>query len=121
MTTQEVANRYYELIKKEEREQIQNELYSENIVCQEPEHTAEMGMQVITKGLVAVKAKGKARSEMIEQVHSSFCTEPVVGGKYFSVAMGRDLTFKGKPRRQLSEIAVFQVENGKIITEQFFY
>jgi hypothetical protein len=37
------------------------------------------------------------------------------------VALGRDITFKGKPRMKLEEIAVFQVKERKIVSEQFFY
>ena len=80
-----------------------------------------MGVPTITKGLDAVLKKATARMEMIEEVHSGFCSEPVVGGNFFSVAMGRDITFKGKPRMSLHEIGVFEVKDGKIILEQFFY
>jgi len=57
MTTQDVAQRYYELAKQNERTKIQDELYGEHVVSQEPEHAVAMGMQTITKGLEAVKAK----------------------------------------------------------------
>jgi hypothetical protein len=121
MNTTEVANRYYELVKQNKQEQIINELYSQDIVNREPEHVIAMGFPIITKGLDAVKAKSKARKEMIEQVHSGYCSEPVVGGSFFSVALMRDITLKGKPRMNLEEIAVFGVKEGKIISEQFFY
>lgn len=121
MTTQEVANRYYELMQQNKREQIINEFYSQDIICREPEHAIAMGVPTVTTGLDAVKAKGKARMEMIETVHSDYCSEPVVGGNFFSVAFGRDITLKGKPRMKLEEIAVFGVKEGKIISEQFFY
>ncbi len=121
MTTQEVANRYYELIKQNKRAEIQEELYGKDIVNREPEHAASMGIPIVTIGLDAVKAKGKARMEMIEAVHSDYCSEPVVGGNFFSVAFGRDITLKGKPRMKLEEIAVFGVKDGKIVSEQFFY
>ena len=121
MTTQEVANRYYELIKQNKRAEIQEELYGKDIVNREPEHAAAMGIPIVTMGLDAVKAKGKARMEMIETVHSDYCSEPVVGGNFFSLAFGRDITLKGKPRIKLEEIAVFGVKDGKIVSEQFFY
>jgi len=121
MTTQQVANRYYELIKQNKRAEIQEELYSKDIVNREPEHAVAMGIPTVTIGLDAVKAKGKARMEMIETVHSDYCSEPVVGGNFFSVTFGRDMTLKGKPRMKLEEIAVFGVKDGKIISEQFFY
>ena len=116
-----MASRYCELMQQNKREQVINELYSQDIVNREPEHAIAMGIPTITIGLDAVKAKSKARAEMIEQVHSDYCSGPVVGGKLFSVALGRDLTIKGKPRMSIEEIAVFEVKEGKIISEQFFY
>lgn len=121
MTTQEVANQYYELVNQNKQEQIINEFYSQNIVNREPEHIAVMGFPVITKGLDAVKAKSRARKEMIEQIHSGYCSEPVVCGNFFSVVLRRELTMKGKPRMSLEEIAVFEVKEGRIVSEQFFY
>ena len=58
---------------------------------------------------------------MFEQIHGQECSEPVIGGKFFSVSMMRDVTFKGKPHVKLEEIAVFEVQDGKIVTEQYFY
>ena len=121
MTTQEVANRYLELEKQGNWTQIQDELYSPDIVCIEPDHAAAMGMPKTTKGIEAVKAKGVAFNEMIEEMHSGYCSEPVVGGNYFSVAMGMDVTMKGGQRMKMDEIAVFQVKDGKIISEEFFF
>ena len=121
MTTQEVANRYCKLMQQKKHSQIIEELYSTDVVNKEPEHAIAMGVPTITKGLDAVLKKAKAHMEMINQVHSEYCSEPVVGGDFFSVAMGRDISFKGKPRMSLHEIGVFEVKDGKIILEQFFY
>ena len=57
MATQDVANRYMELEKAGNWMAIQDELYSQEVVCIEPEHAAAMGMPTVTKGLDAVKAK----------------------------------------------------------------
>jgi hypothetical protein len=121
MTTLQVASRYYELAKENKWSDIVDELYSQDIVNREPAHAAAMGIPTLTTGLDAVKAKSKARREMIETLHSQYCSAPAVGGTFFSVSMGRDITFKGRPRMNLEEIAVFEVKNGKIISEQFFY
>lgn len=121
MTTKEIAKRYYELMQQNKRNQIVDELYSQDIICKEPEWTIAMGVQTITKGLDAVLAKAKARMEMIEKVHSDSCSEPVVADKFFSVVLGRDLTLKGKPRMSINEIGVFEVKDGKIVLEHFFY
>ena len=121
MTTQEVANRYYELACQSKWVEILDELHDNSVICQEPEHVASRGVQVLTKGREAVKAKGAANREMIETIHSQYCSEPTVAGNFFSVVLKRDITFKGRPRMTLEEICVFQVTDGKIVSEQFFY
>jgi hypothetical protein len=35
--------------------------------------------------------------------------------------MGMDCTMKGMGRQKLEEIAVYEVKDGKIVKEQFFY
>jgi hypothetical protein len=35
--------------------------------------------------------------------------------------MGMDETFKGMGRNKMDEIAVYEVRDGKIVKEQFFY
>jgi limonene-1,2-epoxide hydrolase len=121
MTTQELANHYYQLFTQRKVQEIYEQLYSADIICTEPEHAQAMGVPTVTKGIAAVLAKSKERMEMIAEVHSFFNTEPIVGGDYFSLAMGRDLTFKNGQRVQIAEIAVFGVKDGKIVTETFFY
>lgn len=121
MTTQELATTYYQLFKNRQVPEIYENFYSDDIICTEPEHAQAMGVPTVTKGITAVLAKSKARQELIAEVHSFFCSEPVVGGDYFSLAMGRDLSFKNGQRMQIAEIAVFGVKEGKIISETFFY
>ena len=121
MTTQQVASRYYELAKQQKWTEIQDELYGHDVVNKEPEHAAAFGVPTLTAGLDAVKAKGEARRKLIEAIHGQECSMPVVGGKFFSVSMSRDVTFIGRPRVNLEEIGVFEVRDGKIVLEQFFY
>lgn len=121
MTTQEAANKYYGLAKQNKWTEILDELCGQHLVNKEPEHVIARGIQPITKGLEGVKAKGKANREMIEEIHSQHCSVPLVAGNFFSVVLSRDITFKGKPRMHLEEIAVFELKEGKIISEQFFY
>jgi ketosteroid isomerase-like protein len=121
MTTQDVANRYMELEKQGKWVEIQDELYGADIVCIEPEHAASIGMQTVSKGIDAIKAKAKAWNDSIEEMHGGYCSDPVVGGNFFSVAMGIDCTMKGTGRMKMDEIAVFEVRDGKIVKEQFFF
>jgi len=121
MTTQEVALRYYELACQNKWAEIQETLHDEDIIQKEPEQGAPAGIPLTTKGKAAVKAKSEAHRAMIETIHDRQTTEPVVAGNFFTLALRRDVTYKGKPRVQSEELAVMEVRNGKIVTEQFFY
>lgn len=121
MSPRQVADRYFELAQQSKRLEIVEELYSNDVINREPEHAIAMGIPTMTKGLDAVKAKTEARNEMIETVHAESCSTPVVGGRFFSVALGRDVTLKGRSRMSLQEIAVYEVRDGKIVSEQYFY
>lgn len=121
MTTQEIAGRYHELANQRKFIEIQDSYYSSEVVCQESERAASMGVPIVTNGLEAVRAKGVARRATIETVHSYTCSEPIVAGEFFSVVLKQEVTFKGKPRVALEEIGVFHVKDGKVVKEQFFY
>jgi hypothetical protein len=121
MTTQEIASRYQQLMTERKFLEVQDNFYAPDVVCQEMEKATAMGLPVITQGLEAVKAKGIARRATIETIHSYYCSEPLVAGDFFSVLLRQDLTFKGRPRMTVEEIGIFQVKDGKIAKEQFFY
>jgi hypothetical protein len=121
MTTQEAANRYYELAKQNKWAEILDELCAEDLVNKEPDHVITRGIQPTTNGLHNVKLKGIVNRERIEEIHSQQCSLPLVAGNFFSVALSRDITFKGMPRKNLEEIALFELKDGKIISERFFY
>jgi hypothetical protein len=118
MTTQEIANRFNELAQSNQWDKIQDELFAENAVSIEPADSP--GMKSV-EGLAAIREKGKQFGEMVEEMHGGYTTAPVVGGRFFSVGMGMDCTMKGMGRQKLEEIAVYEVKDGKIVKEQFFY
>jgi len=118
MTTAEVAAKFNALAKEGKWEQIQDELFAENAVSIEP--PTSPGLKSV-EGLPAIKEKGKNFNEMVEQVHGGYSTDPVVAGNHFSVGMGMDVTMKGPGRVKMDEIALYEVKDGKIVKEQFFY
>lgn len=118
MTTQEVANRFNQLAQTGQWQQIQDELFANDAESIEPENSP--GMKSV-KGIEAIREKGKQFSQMVEEVHGGYSGEPQVAGKYFAVASGMDVTMKGQPRMKMDEIAVYEVKDGKIVKEQFFY
>ncbi len=72
-------------------------------------------------GLPAILEKERAFQANIIDVHGTTISEPVVAGNFFRVSLHFDLTLQGRGRLQLAEIGVYEVLNGKIRREQFFY
>ena len=117
MTTTEVANRFNELAQEGKFEQILGELFSQDAKSIEPE-----GAQFQTvQGLDQIIEKGKVWHDMVEEMHGGYTNPPIVAGNYFSCTMGMDVTVKGQGRMQMDEVCVYQVKDGKIVSEQFFY
>ena len=118
MTTYDIANRFHELAQSGDWDQIQNELYADNAVSIEPANSP--GLKTV-EGKEAIKQKGKQFGEMVEEMHGGYTNEPQVAGNHFAVAMGMDVSMKGQGRMKMDEIAVYEVKDGKIVKEQFFY
>ena len=118
MTTQEVADRFNELAQSGQWNVIHDELYADNAVSVEPANSP--GMQSV-EGMYAIREKGKYFGEMVEEMHGGYSNAPTVAGNHFAVGMGMDVTMKGKGRMKMEEIAVYEVKDGKIVKEQFFY
>ncbi len=117
MTTQEVADRLVELCRMGQLEQAQKELYANNAVSIEPKGSP----MEITEGFDGITEKGKQFASMLEAFHGSDISNPVVAGDHFSIAWTMDATMKGEPRQKMEEICVYEVKDGKIVKEQFFF
>jgi ketosteroid isomerase-like protein len=120
MNPQQVADRLVELCRAGKFSQALDELYSRDAVSIEPPG-APSGPLGNAKGLDAIRAKGKAFDETCEKVHSITVSDPLIAGNFFSVTMGIDATYKQRGRYAMDEICVYEVRDGKIVLEQFFY
>lgn len=121
MTTQQVAARYFELASQNKWNEIHENFHDENIVSREPEHGAPAGIELVTRGKAEVKTKSDNHRAMIETMHGRDISEPLVAGNFFTIALKRDVTYKGRARENSEELAVIEVKNGKIVSETFFY
>ncbi|HOZ50283.1 MAG TPA: nuclear transport factor 2 family protein [Chitinophagaceae bacterium] len=117
MTTQEVANRFYELAQEGKFDEILSTLFSKDAKSIEP----QVGPFQSVEGLDAIVEKGKVFNSQIEEMHGGFTNPPIVAGNFFACTMGMDVTMKGHPRMNMEEVAVYEVKDGKIISEQFFF
>lgn len=117
MTTQEIATQLADLCRKGEYETIYKELYSPSCISIEPKGAPNE----LCEGMEAMAAKGKAWNESMEQFHGSAVGDPIVAGNHFCMTMMIDATFKERGRVKTEELCVYEVQDGKIVKEQFFY
>ena len=117
MNTKEVAQRWAEMCREGKNLDCINELYAENVVSKEmPGMPGE-----ITTGKQNVWNKSKEWLDSVEDFHASSVSDPVVAGNWFTAKMGFDCTFKERGRQQMEEVCVYEVKDGKIASEQYFY
>ncbi len=117
MNTKEVANKWYTMCNQGQNLECVEELYADNVVSQEmPGYPEE-----VVSGKQNVWDKSKQWLDNVEEFHGGAISEPVIAGNHFTCKMDFDVTFKDRGRQQMEEVCVFEVENGKIVHEQFFY
>lgn len=118
LTTQEVADRFHELAQQEKWFEIQEEFFADNVRSIEPDGSPYMSN---TQGKVAVRRKAEEFVGKILELHSASTTAPLVTGNHFVVGREKDLTVQGHGRIQIREIMLYEVKDGSIVLEQFFY
>ena len=117
MSTQKIAERLVVLCRQGKFEEAQKELFAAEAVSIEPYATPAFEKE--TKGLTAILAKGKKFEEMVETMHALNVSDPVVAGSSFACTMRLDVTMKGQGRMDMTELCVYDVKDGKIVSEQF--
>jgi hypothetical protein len=118
MTTQEVATRFNELAQKEKWFEIQDEFFADNVRSVDPPNSPYFGY---AEGKSSVRKKGEDFVKRIEAVHRVYTSEPVVSGNHFAVGREKDITVQGLGRIQINQIMLYEVKDGQIVLEQFFY
>jgi hypothetical protein len=70
--------------------------------------------------LKAIDEKGKKFDNMVEKVHDVKVSDPLIAGSTIAIKMEMDMTMKNGERMNMPELCVYHVENGKIVSEEFF-
>ena len=118
LTTQEVAARFDELAQKEKWFEIQDELFSDNVRSFDPPNSPYFGY---VEGKAPVRKKGEDFVSHIDVVHRAYTTKPIIAGNHFAVGREVDITHQVHGRIQINEIMLYEVKDGQIVLEQFFY
>lgn len=117
MNTKEIAGRLVELCRKGDWEKAQKELFAKDAVSIESHATPDF--QKETKGLNAIIEKGKKWGSMVEKVEHIKVSEPVMADHSFAITMSMDVKMKGKGQMAMTELCVYEVKDGKIVSESF--
>ena len=118
-STQEVANQLVDFCRKGQMLEAITALYSNDVVSVEatpmPDGTRE------ARGLDAIRGKNEWWIAEHE-VNSATVEGPLVSDARFCVRLVYDITNKKSGNRMtMDELAVYQVKDGKIVREEFFY
>jgi hypothetical protein len=117
-TIQEVAARFDELAQQEKWFEIQDEFFSDDVKSIDPANSPYFGY---AEGKATVRKKGEDFVRKILDIHGACTTQPVVAGNHFAVGRVMDITTEGFGRIKIDEIMLYEVKDGQIISEQFFY
>jgi hypothetical protein len=115
MTTQEIANALVKYNREHNEGAAYNELYDENAVS-----TENWGPTPdVYTGLQAIREKSAKWFEGVAEIHSTSCSEPLVADNSFAITYTMDITYKEMGRISMTELAVYKVKDGKIVSEEF--
>jgi len=117
MSTEEVAKKVVELVRKQAWYEALDTLYDDDIVSVEAFSMG--GGSPETRGKQGVRGKIDWWVNATD-VHSFDAVGPFVARDRFVVQYDADVTDKNsKQRRKLSEVGVYTVKDGKIVHEEF--
>ncbi len=119
MTNQQIATRLHELVQQGAYNTAYDELFSPDAKAIEPP-LAGMGLGEV-QGIAAVKAKVAQLGAAVAELTSREMSPPIVADRHIAFTN----IVKGKQQDgsdfYLSEVCLYEVQDGKIVSEQFFY
>ena len=119
MSTLEIGKQLAELCRQGRNLDALNTLFAEELVSVEA--GGPPGLSREAKGLSAVKAKSAWWIDN-HDIHAASVAGPWPHDDKFILGFQYDITNKPSGQRmQIDEMALYQVANGKIVREEFFY
>ena len=119
MSTQEIADRLHQLVEAGDYFTAYDELFTEDAREIEPQ-LSEMDLGEI-QGIPAIKQKVGSLSAGIETLLSRDMSAPIVSANHIAFTNIVKAKLKDGNEMNLSEICLYEVQDGKMISEQFFY
>ena len=68
----------------------------------------------------AIKEKGEKWNSMVQEMHGLTVSDPLIADNSFACTMRLNVTMKERGHMDMTELCVYEVKDGKIVSEQFF-
>lgn len=119
MTTLELANQFVEMCKEGKNFDVMQQLYADDIVSVEAMLRKTGSFETVGKSAVIQKSAEWAGAH---EIHGATVDGPFLLGNEFAVLFDFDVTPVATGQRVSNrEVAVYTVEDGLIVREEFFY
>jgi len=113
-TIPEIANRLASLCNERKFVEAYTELYADDAVSIDP----NLKNEPLTGLHNLIEHENKFLANV--EIHDINVSEAIFAGNNFSVIFSMHFTVKGQGTKMVEEICVYKVENGKIVSQQFF-
>jgi hypothetical protein len=113
-TVVEITNRLASLLNERKFVEAYSELFSEHAESIDP-----INNNVPIVGLASLIEREK-QFLAVTEIHDISISSASYAGNYFSIVISMDFTGGNMERKKLEELCVYKVENGKIVSQQFF-
>ncbi len=118
MTTAEIAAHLVQLCRQGDFESAQKELFADDAVSIEPYATPAFEKE--TKGLKAIRDKGDKWNAMVQEMRALTVSDPMIAANSFACTMRMNVTIRDRGVMDMTELCVYEVKDGKIVSEHFF-
>lgn len=119
MTTKEIAIRLHEYVNTAQYDKAFDELFAKDSVAIEPQ-LKEMGLERV-EGIENIKNKVNTLSQGITELISREMSEPICSDTHIAFTNLVKAKMADGSEFNLSEICLYEVKDGKIISESFIY
>src|ERR1700760_1172805 len=114
MDIKQIAEEMAKLIREGKNKEAKEKFYARDIVSIEPNGYTVTGIDAVWKKSVDWAAQ-------VAEVHSASVAEPLVAADHFALQMRMEISLKNGDRVVMDEIGVYAVNEGKIVSEQYFF
>jgi ketosteroid isomerase-like protein len=118
MDVRELAADYAAMVKNGQMDEAAMKYWSDDIVTEEAMEGGPYA--AVTRGKTEAVAKAEAWYANTE-VHAMTADGPYVHGDIFLLRIDLDATPKGGERMRMTEVVEYQVRDGKVVRERYFY